>query len=251
MIANNSYDFTVLSKRLNQFKSVFLKNKTKILILPMNADLGLGLSEKRELRDIIAEKFPLLVAMGGEDVDPELYGKQSTFSKNTILSRDRFEISLIQSYVKKAKGFLLGICRGHQISSVALGYQLIQDISNLTFSEKDHTNSEHSLKVRPTTNSILSSAISNFSEQMRAPVRVNSFHHQAVRYRPGGPLELAAIGEDGIVEALEFKNGKGLLVQFHPESMNDSVGSAIIGKVIEAKAKSIQLKRKCSVVFAD
>jgi len=55
---------------------------------------------------------------------------------------------------------------------------------------------------------------------------VNSTHHQAVA-RVAGPLMVAGVSGDGIIEALELKPGAAeilpflLSVQFHPERLVD------------------------------
>lgn len=46
---------------------------------------------------------------------------------------------------------------------------------------------------------------------------MNSLHHQAV-FKLGDGLQASAISEDGLIEALEWKNDPFLLgVQWHPE----------------------------------
>jgi putative glutamine amidotransferase len=50
-------------------------------------------------------------------------------------------------------------------------------------------------------------------------MRVNSFHHQAVD-RPALVLEVTGRSADGVVEALEAKDGRfALALQFHPEGL--------------------------------
>jgi putative glutamine amidotransferase len=51
---------------------------------------------------------------------------------------------------------------------------------------------------------------------------VNSTHHQAVK-RVGEGLVTTATAPDGVVEAIESKDGLVLGVQWHPELMIDSV----------------------------
>jgi putative glutamine amidotransferase len=69
-----------------------------------------------------------------------------------------------------------------------------------------------------------------------------------IAYKPGGLLELAAVGPDGVVEALEFKNGRGILMQFHPELMQSSFGDSIIKQVLRQEAQ-VRRAPRCGGLF--
>ncbi len=223
MIANLPYDYSLHSPRVLGFQKVFSAAKERSFILPININLGLTCEETKELFTLISKHFPFMVAMGGDDVDPTLYKQINSHCRKVTPSRDQFEASLIRSYVEQEKGFLLGICRGSQIASVALGYELIQDVPHLIGSKVAHGNDWHSIEIQNTQHNILKS-IAPATNQ----VIVNSIHHQSVLYREGGLLEIAARAEDGVTEATEFKNGRGLLLQFHPELMNNDLGAEIL-----------------------
>lgn len=243
LIANLPKDYTKKSQRVENFQKIFAKGKHSSYILPINANLGLSQSETRDLLTQISEKFPFMVAMGGDDVEPSTYKKQNTHSRNTIPARDLFEIELIKSYVTREKGFLLGVCRGSQISSVALGYKLIQDVPFHVGSKVSHANDWHEIELKPTKHNILASLLA----QGQTKMTVNSLHHQSVVFKEGGPLQLAAHGHDGVTEATEFKNGRGLLLQFHPELMNNELGSKILWRVL--KQKNVVMPGRCGKVF--
>ncbi|UXR63302.1 gamma-glutamyl-gamma-aminobutyrate hydrolase family protein [Bdellovibrio bacteriovorus] len=244
LLANLPKDYTRNSQRVENFQKIFAKAKHSSYILPINANLGLSQSETRDLFTQISEKFPFLVAMGGDDVEPSLYKKQNTHSRNTIPARDIFEIELIKSYVTREKGFLLGVCRGSQISSVALGYKLIQDVPFHVGTDVSHGNDWHEIELKPTKNNILASLLAEGQTRMT----VNSLHHQSVIFKEGGPLQLAAHGHDGVTEATEFKNGRGLLLQFHPELMNNDLGSKILWRVL--KQKNVVMPGRCGKIFS-
>lgn len=243
LLANLPKDYTRKTERVEKFKLYLGKKQQKSFILPINANLGLNQNETRELFHEISEKFPLMVAMGGEDVDPSFYNKENFHARNTIPDRDRFEIALIKSYVTSAKGFMLGVCRGSQITSVALGYQLIQDIPFHFEKNVQHSETWHDIQLTPTTNSILKTVT-----PAADTLYVNSLHHQSVVFKEGGPLEIAARSSDGITEATEFKNGRGLLLQFHPELMNNDLGFRILSNVVNAKNRALPLR--CSRIFS-
>ncbi len=257
LISNNDSDFDHTSQRVFNFKASLSHARLDTLILPMRWDLVLTYEEFRDFKDKVANEIPMLIAMGGEDVHPALYGAENLYSHNVVHSRDVYEISFIKKYVEAQKGFILGICRGHQIASVALGYQLTQDVPSMHGDDVSHSNHEHAIKIFSTTHSILKSALNRIGSSKigqskigsAARVVVNSLHHQAVRFLSNRgytakrtELELAAISDDGVVEALEFKNGKGLLLQFHPERMhnhwvNKSIFSYIGQKVREENVR--------------
>ena len=57
---------------------------------------------------------------------------------------------------------------------------------------------------------------------MQARIGVNSLHHQAIK-RLGDGLEIMALAEDGIVEALYLPGNRYLRAfQWHPERMFDT-----------------------------
>jgi putative glutamine amidotransferase len=243
IIANSARDYTPNSRRVINFKSYFDKMKQKSFILPVVANLGLTKQESTELNTEIAEKFPMLVALGGDDVDPRFYKSENLYSRNLNTIRDRFEINLIKSYVTSARGFLLGVCRGSQISSVALGYKMVQDIPTEVGTGVHHDDDWHDIKLEPTTNGILKSVLPGVNSLL-----VNSYHHQAVVFKDGGPLEIAARSEDGVTEATELKNGRGLLLQFHPELMDNELGYEVVKKAVNAKDRALPLR--CSRTFS-
>lgn len=231
IMANAAKDYTTKSERLNNFKSIFAKQGHRTSVLPIAAALGLNPSENRQFQEQVSKTFPLLVALGGEDVDPAQYRKENFHSRNTIPTRDLFEIQLIKSYVAAERGFLLGVCRGAQISSVALGYQLIQDLPFHIGEKVSHADDWHDIEILKTKNQLLSKLAPD------GRLNVNSLHHQSIIYKEGGPLQIAARSHDGVTEALEFLNGKGLLLQFHPELMNNKLGESILFQVIQQKRR--------------
>ena len=227
MIANLPYDYSLYSPRIKGFMNVFSKAQERCFILPINANLGLTCEETKELFNLIANNFPFMVAMGGDDVDPALYKAINSHCRKISPSRDQFEASLIRSFVEQEKGFLLGVCRGSQIASVALGYELIQDLPHHVGASVPHENDWHSIEIKSTSHNILKSITPTTNKLL-----VNSIHHQSVVYREGGILEMAAQADDGVTEATELRNGHGLLLQFHPELMNNDLGAEILLKAL-------------------
>ena len=65
-------------------------------------------------------------------------------------------------------------------------------------------------------------------------------HHQCVKV-PGEGLKITAYAEDGVVEGMETADGEVILVQWHPEELQDSVPEMrglfedLIGKASRSK----------------
>jgi putative glutamine amidotransferase len=163
-----------------------------------------------------------LILAGGGDIDPVYFGEEPLPVTGVIVpDRDRFEIALVQRALAAGRP-VLGICRGMQLLNIAAGGNIYQDVSMAGarikhFQEAPRWHPTHEVQVRSGT--LLARIVGD------GGLRVNSFHHQAVRRLAPG-LCVSALAGDGIVEAVESVEAvKGtwdsfvLGVQFHPESM--------------------------------
>ncbi len=245
LLANQAKDYGMNSGRINNVIRLLSHQETplKAFILPVSWDLGLSQEEARSALRQISDRFSMLTPLGGDDVANELYKSENYHSRNTNRTRDLSESKVINFYVREKKGFLFSFCRGTQLTSVTLGYKLIQDLPIQVGPEMQHSDSWHEIEVKKTSNNVLGQVLTTGS----ATIRVNSFHHQSVIFHPGGPLEVAAVAPDGVIEALELKDGHGLLTQFHPELMENDLGLKIIRAAITQKNKV--MVRSCSKVF--
>ena len=161
-----------------------------------------------------------IVLSGGEDVHPRYYNKKEYLELCDEIdeARDEFELKVLD-YSEGHKVPLLGICRGLQIANVYLGGTLLPHIPALVKFDHSRTSLDdryHTVQVDP--NSLLKDAVGTTQGE------VNSAHHQGAD-RIGKGLVTNALSSDGIVEGLERvrKSDEGfmLLVQWHPERMND------------------------------
>jgi putative glutamine amidotransferase len=157
-----------------------------------------------------------LVLTGGSDINPKIYNQtnENGLSRNIDDDRDKFERELLDIALKNQIP-VLGICRGLQLSNAHLGGSLHQHIDN----HKNNDTSEdleHQIYVEE--NSLLFQIVKTKSGI------VNSSHHQAVN-EIAGELKISATSNDGIIEALEWKDPSNksplLLVQWHPERMKN------------------------------
>ena len=151
-----------------------------------------------------------LLLPGGGDMDPKFYGQERIPAcGEPNLLRDSAEPPLLRAFLAADKP-VLAICRGIQVMNVVLGGDLYQDIKPFTHvPHNDHWGKVHTVTVRHGTK--LSAILGQDT------VLVNSQHHQAVnKVAPG--MTLAALSEDGIVEAIEKPDAKFCIgVQWHPE----------------------------------
>jgi len=173
-----------------------------------------------------------LLITGGTDVNPGKYGKAFDTIRCWPIDhkRDSLEFSLIQKAVKM-KMPILGICRGEQILNVSHGGSLFVDLPEdldtiVKHQCPDKYNCFHKLKITP--ESIL------FELTENSIGMVNSNHHQGIN-NLAGEFEPIAFTEDGLVEAIQWKDGenKGFLlgVQWHPERMD--LENPLSGKIGE------------------
>ena len=196
-------------------------------------------TKRMELVDRFSNIVDGLIISGGNDVDPVFYGERKK-AKNLSITRERdlFEIAL----VKKAKAKrvpILAICRGMQLVNVAFGGSLYQDFSS---EEKfmDHTLKSSALyhKKHPV---IIQKESKLFRIIGKRKIMVNTSHHQMVKKVAPKFIATAWSEKDGVVEAIESKDGHFLLcVQWHPELMKDRSSKALFDSLIQSALRRAQ-----------
>ena len=178
-----------------------------------------------------------LLLSGGVDVDPFLYGEEPRPEQGRIdVARDCAEMSLIPRAMEVDLP-ILAICRGIQVLNVAAGGTLYQDASMFSNTVLKHRQeapgsyATHAIDVQE------GSHLQNILGQ--SEIRVNSFHHQAVRDLASG-FAVSAAARDGIVEGIESRHHSFIIgVQFHPELMwqnNPPIASLFVAFINAAKA---------------
>ncbi len=160
-----------------------------------------------------------LLIPGGLDVATQFFGEEPV-KEVTCIDRvqDTFELELIRQAAALGKP-MLAICRGLQVVNVAFGGTLYQDIPTQCPQAMGHrqetaSRSEeyHTVDILPGT--ALAAALGE------GPLLTNSYHHQAVKDLAPGFI-VSARAKDGIIEAIEDRNGSILGVQWHPECMEE------------------------------
>lgn len=159
-----------------------------------------------------------LLLTGGGDINPLFLGEEPLKQLGGINHRrDRQELLLTRLAADRQIP-ILGICRGIQIMTAALGGTLYQDIYSQTDASVKHNQNldrsypSHTVSLKE--GSILRSIFENMET-----LPVNSFHHQAVKEAAPG-FNVCAQANDGIIEAVESTEYKSMIgVQWHPECM--------------------------------
>lgn len=155
-----------------------------------------------------------LLITGGQDTQPQIYGEQNRGKSVCCAARDELETVLLHRALE-ADVPVLGICRGIQFINAALGGTLYQDLLDEHPSEVCHAmqppydRGVHRVNIKEGTP--LHQLLQTKS------LLVNSYHHQAVK-QPAPSLEVMAVSEDGLVEAV-CRRDKHFFwaVQWHPE----------------------------------
>lgn len=168
---------------------------------------------------------------GGRDFDPKNY-HQERREKTSVLDpeRDHLELYLLKKALNDKKPFL-GICRGHQAQAIAAGGTLVQHIDNHSVESYDD------LLKGPVHEVTIKKGTKLYGIIQKEQIKVNSAHHQAVS-NPGENIQVAAVAQDGTVEAIEHIDSDYFCfgVQCHPEAENDGD----FEKLFLEFAKSIQ-----------
>lgn len=174
-----------------------------------------------------------IIMTGGEDVNPSLYGKPDY--KDVCEMPDNFRDSIEKVmilYAMNQKRPILGICRGQQIINVVNGGTLIPDIPsafpNSIINHRSKSDSAHLVTA-------LEYSWMDFPGESRIHY-VNSRHHQSIDRIAEG-FKVAAKSADGIVESIEIEDPQHpffICVQWHPESLRDSLASVLGNKFLES-----------------
>ena len=189
------------------YKSILEAGGTPFIIPPYE--------EKNALINTLNHLDGLLLS-GGGDINPLFTGEEPLKELGSVnCKRDLAELLLIRLAADRQIP-ILGICRGIQMLSVALGGTVYQDIYSQQNNQKlikhsqnlDRSYASHSIQILP------DSKLRKIAQ--RSVWAVNSFHHQAVK-DPGPELTACAHSCDGVIEAIESKYKSILGVQWHPE----------------------------------
>lgn len=178
------------------------------------------LSDQESVSQIL-ERIDGLILSGGEDICPMHYGEDPIMaSQGFVLERDEAE-ALLYREARKRKLPILAICRGMQWINVLEGGTLYQDIPKQVGDLVVHANTSETGQAAHFMN-IIDPSSRLYRLLGKDRVIINSVHHQAIR-EVADPLKVVAVANDGVIEAVEFKEDDGyfLGLQFHPERWHE------------------------------
>jgi putative glutamine amidotransferase len=149
-----------------------------------------------------------VIMPGGADIDPTNYGQDPISDQlyGVDSLQDSVDISLVRHVIDNGIP-LLAICRGMQITNVALGGTLVQHM--------DHPHLHHvsTVTVDPSATEL---GLTN------PQLEVSCYHHQAIDRLADG-LTAIARADEGHIEAVRIDSpGWAFGVQWHPEDNYDT-----------------------------
>lgn len=188
-----------------------------------------------------------VVITGGEDIHPSRYQQpeDTVLCNGFNLYRDTLDAAIVMRAVEYEIP-VFAICRGLQMTNVALGGSLVVDIPSQWNGAVAHRKPEYADVLHPVTLN-QASLLQIIAGQRQVDVISN--HHQGID-RVAEDLRVVARAADGLPEAIEWKdpvNRSFLLgVQFHPERYANSEFSMALAEfflkeVRKEHAKSEQM----------
>jgi putative glutamine amidotransferase len=160
----------------------------------------------------LLDRVDALVLSGGADVDPARYGAPPhPLLGPTQETRDATELALAAEAVRRGLP-LLAVCRGLQVLNVALGGDLVQDLSELPGC------SAHVLSPGVYTPTGIRLEPDSWLAGALGPAPAGQCHHHQALGRLGAGLVAVGWAPDGVVEAAELRaRALTVGVQWHPE----------------------------------
>jgi putative glutamine amidotransferase len=180
----------------------------------------LVLSRVEEALDDMLDAVDAVVVGGGRDIEPHRYGHEPHELLGTPdPHRDEFELELVKRTLDRGLP-MLGMCRGIQVISVALGGTLVQDLSlRMEWEEHPTDRGWHRWKAVERASLLDEPEVPEHPRHEMSVVpgsrlhgalgveeiEVDSFHHQAID-ELGAGLVVTGRAPDGVVEVIELED---------------------------------------------
>lgn len=164
-----------------------------------------------DMSDVCGLCDGLIITGSDIDVDPSYFDSKLPFSSEDF-DEYHYNQKIITHFVDAGKP-ILGICSGLQELNIYFGGDVIQDMEG-------HYVTRHDVRFEPYT---------WFSDVYGPVVNTNSYHHQCVG-RPAPVLRIAALSEDGVIEAMDYPGRDIIGFQWHPEVDQPELRDKVFGK---------------------
>lgn len=177
----------------------------------------------------IVEHLDGVLLPGGADINANIAAAWD--------SRDMFELELAK-YCFDYDVPMLGICRGAQVMSVALGGEVC-DIAELSGEHFEHEGELEVDGMRQTSHMVSVYQTTRLADILQCPaLSTNSAHSQAVD-KPGRSIEVSARASDNTIEAIEaFDKSFFVGVQWHPEAAGEALASRRLANAFVGACKA-------------
>lgn len=162
--------------------------------------------------DELTQIYDNFIIVGGEDIHPNFHGNQLNYPKEEkhYITADVNQMKIVHTVLQQRKK-LVGFCRGLQIINTAfsgtLHPHLYSDLHRKTSLIPEERIVQHTIAAIPYTQT---------HEWFTDTAEVISSHHQGI-FQLGENLHATAYASDGLIEAVEHKQGNIIGFQFHPE----------------------------------
>lgn len=213
---------------LKQYTTAIESHGATALIVSLTAD-SYALQQVAEICDG-------LLLTGGPDIDPPFYGEEPIPELGLVVrERDALENTLFSEFLQLDKP-ILGVCRGCQMITAAMGGTLWQDLPSQYPSEVPHRNENYPNSAEKQHVVAIDKASPLFSLLGKEKLLTNSYHHQAAKALPD-TLAPMAKAEDGVIEAVFAPERRFVWgIQWHPElfALEEEESRAIFGAFVDA-----------------
>lgn len=176
--------------------------------------------------EIVVDSMDGLLLTGGGDVDPVLFGS-SLVGRDVDDERDAMEVELVR-LCRSRRIPVLGMCRGNQVLTVALGGSL--RIVEGHVQQEPLAKPVHTVELRPRCR------VTGLLDE--ETVAINTFHRWAVDTLAKG-FTVAGTAGDGVVEAIEWEADDwfAIGIQWHAELLDAPHVEALFEGFVQAARK--------------
>lgn len=222
VVLNRPNQMTNKSQYLKTAISAFEKHGSNLYAIPVGLETMLKPKEMEQVYTIL-NTFDGQLGVGGDDAHPRTWGQFDVTRTEGDISwrRDIAQSTYLRRYLDRGRGRVFYICGSMQRAAVAVGFNMHDDIGELTMTPQRKSGAPVILEVVVEPESEIAKAAGKHRFE------TSNYHHAAVnpqaRRFVSHDVKVTGynIESDGtrgqIVKSLEFGKNAGFATQFHPE----------------------------------